>query len=149
MIRIGDMIPGFSLKDQENKVFESKELKGKKMLLSFHPLAWTPVCTNQMKSLEANMETLSKFNAVPLGFSIDHPFCKGAWAKDMGIESVRLLCDFWPHGGYAQKLGIFREKDGISERANIIVNEEGKVLFVKIYPIPELPDMQEIIDFLE
>jgi peroxiredoxin len=149
MINLGEKIQGFSLKDQENKDFDIKELKGKRVLLSFHPLAFTPVCALQMKSLEENMEKFSALKAVPLGFSVDQPFCKGAWAKELGIKNVRLLADFWPHGGVAKSLGIFREKEGFSERANIIVDEEGKVIFAKVYPIKEVPDIDEIIDFLK
>jgi peroxiredoxin len=148
MISIGEKIPGFTLKDQNNNDFPSKELKGKRVLLSFHPLAWTPVCARQMKSLEDNIETFSRLNTVPLGLSVDQPFCKGAWAKDLGIENVKLLADFWPHGDLAKKLDIFREKNGISERANIIVDEQGKVIFAKIYEIKEVPDIDEILDFL-
>ena len=44
---------------------------------------------------------------------------------------------------------IFREKEGFSERANIIVDAHGKVAFIKVYPIPQLPDIEEIIKILE
>jgi peroxiredoxin len=148
MINVGETIPEFTLKDQDNKDFSNRELKGKRILLSFHPLAWTSVCASQMKSLEDNMETFSRLNTVPLGISVDQPFCKGAWAKELGIKNVRLLADFWPHGDLAQKLDIFREKNGISERANIIVDEEGKVVFAKVYEIKEIPDIDEILEFL-
>jgi len=149
MIRVGEKIPEFTMKDQDNKDFSSKELQGKRILLSFHPLAWTPICASQMKALEENMETFSRLNTVPLGISVDQPFCKGAWAKDLGIENVRLLADFWPHGDLAKKLGIFRGKNGFSERANFIVGEEGKVVFARVYEIKEIPDIDEILEFLK
>lgn len=149
MKNVGEKLQDFVLKDQDNKDFNSKELRGKRLLLSFHPLAWTAVCANQMKALEENMETFSQLNTVPLGLSVDQQFCKNAWAKELGIKHVRLLADFWPHGGLAKSLDLFREKQGFSERANVIVDEEGKIIFVKVYDIPELPDIKEIIDFLE
>ena len=46
--------------------------------------------------------------------------------------------------GYANQL----KKDGFSERANIIIDENGKIIFIKIYPIKEVPDLNEIFDFL-
>lgn len=46
-------------------------------------------------------------------------------------------------------MGVFNEKEGTSERANIIIDENGKVVFVKIYSGPQLPDIEEIIKFLE
>jgi len=60
-----------------------------------------------------------------------------------------VACDFWPHGIVAQKYEIFRDENGFSERANIIVNEKQKVVFVKIYPIHSVPDISEIIEFLQ
>jgi peroxiredoxin len=147
--KIGDKVPNFVLKDQHNKEVRLDDFKGKKVLLSFHPLAWTPVCTTQMQSLEENLNKLEELNTVPLGLSIDSQFTKKAWADNIGIKSVHLLADLWPHGDVANKLGILRQKEGFSERANIILDEEGKIIFLKIYDIPEVPDMQEIIDFLE
>jgi peroxiredoxin len=149
MKNVGEKLQDFVLKDQDNKDISSKELRGKRLLLSFHPLAWTSVCANQMKTLEENIETFGQLNTVPLGLSVDQQFSKSAWAKDLDIEYLRLLADFWPHGGLAKSLDLFREKQGFSERANVIIDEEGKIIFVKVYDIPELPDINEIIDFLE
>jgi len=57
-VKIGDKARDFSLKDQKGEGFQLSKYKGQKVLLSFHPLAWTPVCSDQMKSLEANKSTL-------------------------------------------------------------------------------------------
>lgn len=149
MINIGEKIQGFVLKDQDNKDIDFKEYKGKKVLLSFHPLAFTPVCADQMKSLEENMEKFSKLKTVPLGVSIDHVYSKAAWAKELGIKEVRLLSDFWPHGALSKQLDVFFDEHGFSKRANIILDEEGKVIFAKTYPTKEVPDINEIITFLE
>ncbi len=149
MANVGDKLQDFTLKDQDNKDFKSEDLRGKRVLLSFHPLAFTSICASQMKALEDNLETFVQLKTVPLGLSIDQPFCKSAWAKELGIKQVRLLSDFWPHGQVAKNLGIFREKQGFSERANIIVDEQGKIIFAKVYDIKELPDINEIIDFLK
>ena len=148
-LKVGDIVPEFELKDQNGNDVKLSEYKGRRVLLSFHPLAWTPVCANQMKALEDNLETFKSLNTIPLGLSIDHSFSKSAWAKELGVEYVQLLADSWPYGDVARNLGIFRDKQGFSERANIIVDEEGKVAFIKIYDIPELPDIQEILDFLK
>lgn len=140
----GKKIRNFSLQDQNNKTFRLAGLKGKKILLSFHPLAWTPVCAKQMQSLEKNYQIFAKLNTVAVGISVDSVPSKKAWAKSLKISKTSLLADFWPHGGVAKMLGIFRE-EGFSERANIILNEQGVVEFIKIYPISQLPDIKEII----
>jgi peroxiredoxin len=148
-MKTGDKIPDFVLKDHHNKELRISELGGKTILLSFHPLAWTKVCAQQMKSLEENHKKFEALNTIAIGLSVDSVPSKHAWAKNLGIKDTRLLSDFWPHGGVAKKLGIFREKEGFSERTNIIVDENLKVIFMKIYDIPQFPDIEEIIGFLK
>lgn len=148
-IKIGETIQDFWLRDQKRKEVHLYDLKGKKVLLSFHPLAWTKVCSEQMKSLEENYELFARLNTIPFGISVDSTPSKKAWAKELGITHIRLLSDFWPHGEVAIKYGIFKEKEGVSERANIIIDEEQKVTFFKKYQGHELPDIQEIMEVLK
>jgi peroxiredoxin len=46
-------------------------------------------------------------------------------------------------------MGLFREEDGFSNRANIVVDEGGRIVLIKEYDIPQLPDCDEIADFLK
>jgi len=147
IVKIGDTAKDFNLSDQDDNEIGLSSFKGKRVLLSFHPLA--KVCADQMISLEKNRERFEKLNTVALGLSVDTVPSKKAWAKELGIKNTRLLSDFWPHGEVAGLYGIFREKDGVSERANIIVDENGKVAFVKVYPMSQLPDIEEIIKVLQ
>jgi peroxiredoxin len=147
-LKNGDVAPDFVLRDQNGKEFKLSDFRGKRVLLSFHPAAWTRVCSLQMQSLEANKDVFESLNTVAVGVSVDTIPSKRAWAKEQGITSTRLLADFWPHGHVAKLYGIFLENDGISERANIILDEAGKVIFFKIYEISQLPDIQEVISFL-
>jgi len=148
-VKLGDESKDFSLEDQDEKAFTLSKLKGKRVLLSFHPLAWTSVCSEQMKSLEKNKDAFDSLNTVAVGLSVDTVPSKKAWAKSLGIENTRLLSDFWPHGKVAEQYGLFRSKYGTSERANIIIDEHQKVAFVKVYPIGQLPDIKEIIEALK
>jgi peroxiredoxin len=148
MIAIGVKAPEFALKDQNGKIVKLSALKGKKVLLSFKPLAWTSVCSDQMRLLEENHLHFDELNTVALGFGVDSVPSNKAWAKSMNIENTRLLSDFWPHGKIAQKYGVFRENDGFSERANIIVDEGQTVVFAKVYPTSQLPDLTEVFKFL-
>jgi peroxiredoxin len=147
--QIGQKAKDFALKDQNGKEFKLSQFSGKRVLLSFHPMAWTDVCAKQMKSLEDNKEALDSLNTVALGISIDTIPSKLAWAESLGIKNTPLLSDFWPHGEVAKLYGIFRDKNGISERANIVVDENQKIAFFKVYDIPQLPDMNEIIGFVK
>lgn len=148
LIKVGDIAPDFSLKDNKEQIVRLSDLRGKKVLLSWHPLAWTAVCTDQMRALEANWGKFLSLNTVPLGLSVDPVPCKKAWASVLAINNVSLPSDFWPHGMVAQDYGIFIEKPGISERANIIIDENGIVRWVKVYPISQLPDIDEVFQVL-
>jgi peroxiredoxin len=101
-----------------------------------------------MKSLEANKSTLDALNTIAVGISVDSVPCKKAWASNLDLVNTRILADFWPHGGISQLYGIFRDKDGFSERANIVVDEGGSISFVKVYEVRTLPDIHEVIDSL-
>ena len=144
-IDVGDMAPDFTLKDNRVQDVSLSEYRGKKVLLSWHPLAWTGVCAQQMKSLEDNLAEFEKYNTVPLGMSIDSYPSKNAWAKELGIANVKLLADFWPHGKVALDYGLFLDDKGFSARANVLIDEAGKVVWVKVYDIPELPDIEEVL----
>jgi peroxiredoxin len=143
-LSVGAKIKDFTLKDQNGQDFTLSAFKGKKVLLSFHPLAWTSVCAKQMQALEKNVKVFEKMGAVAVGISVDSVPCKTAWAKSLKVKKTRLLADFWPHGKIAASVGLFR-KEGFSERANILVDEKGKVSWIKVYPIRELPDIREVL----
>lgn len=149
MLQVGSVAPDFSLKDQNGEIVQLSQFKGKKVLLSFHPLAWTSVCANQMKSLEENYNEFEKLNTLPFGLSVDPVPSKKAWAESLGLERLKILSDFWPHGEVARLYGVFREKEGFSERVNVIIDEDGKIIFFKVYPIKELPDINEVIQFIK
>jgi peroxiredoxin len=148
-IWVGDIAPDFTLKDHHNRDFRLSDFSGKRVLLSFHPLAWTPVCADQMKALESRAGIFRELNTVAVGISVDSFPTKHAWAKELGIKETRLLCDFWPHGAVAHALGVFREEDGFSERTNILVDGQGIVAYIQVYDIPQSPDFEEIVAFLK
>ncbi len=149
MLEIGSQAPDFLLKDHNKNDVRLSAHKGRIVLLSFHPLAWTKVCAEQMRSLEHTFADFAALNTVAYGMSVDTVPSKHAWAKELAIEKTRLLSDFWPHGAVARQYGIFREKEGFSERANFIVDGDMKIVFTKIYEISKLPDIQEIVEFLK
>jgi peroxiredoxin len=148
MLLVGSKAPDFTLKNTHNKEVSLSDFAGKKVLLSFHPLAWTPVCSEQMKALERYIDIFDKNNCVALGISVDAVPSKSAWAKSLAIQRTILLSDFWPHGEVAKLYGIFRSGDGFSERANIIIDEGRSVIYTNKYMISEVPVMAEIMSVL-
>ncbi len=148
-LSVGDVAPDFTLKDQTGNNVTLSSLRGKKVVLSWHPLAWTGVCAVQMTNLEKHRGEFESRNAVALGISVDTVPSNKAWAEDLGVEDLRLLSDFYPHGQVAQTYGVFNAQRGFCERAVFVLDEEGVVQWKKVYPIGEQPDIDEILKVVE
>ncbi|WP_414733093.1 redoxin domain-containing protein [Acetobacterium carbinolicum] len=145
IIQLGAMAPDFALQDQNGEVVTLSQFKGKKVLLSWHPLAFTSVCTDQMRSLDRNVNRFEEKNTIVLGLSVDPQPSKSVWARALSLKNIRILSDFVPLGEVARDYGIFNEEHGASKRANILINETGMVIWVKKYEIRTLPDVEEVL----
>lgn len=135
----------FILKDQFDVAINLADFKGKKILLSYHPLAWTSICTIQMQDLEKRYDQFLAKGIAPFGMSIDHQPCKKAWGEAIGVKRLQMLCDFWPHGALAESLGCFIAKAGMSGRQNYLIGPDGEVLWTKRHEIHEQPDFDAIL----
>ncbi len=148
-IKEGEEAKDFKLTDQNGEKTSLSNYKDQKVLLSFHPLAWTSVCRKQMESLENNYKKFKNEKTEPLGISVDPLPSKKAWSEELNLENLKILSDFWPHGKVAKKYGIFIEEKGISKRANILIDENKNIIFVKIYPMQKVPDLEPIFKTIE
>lgn len=148
-IQVNQEAIDFTLKDQNKEEIKLSELKGKKVILSWHPLAYTPVCTDQMRSLERNYDRIQeKGDTVVIGISVDPFPAKAKWADILDLKDIKIVSDFFPYAEVTKAYGLFNEENGASKRANVIIDEEGKVQWVKVYESSELPDVEEVIDNL-
>lgn len=148
MIKVGEKAPDFKLRDQSGEEILLSGFKGKKVLLSWHPLAWTSVCTDQMRSLERNFKRFEEKNTVVLGLSIDSQPSKSVWARVLSLNNIKILADFHPLGEVSKNYGLFSEERGSSERANVLIDEDGIVIWAKKYELHTLPDVEEILQQL-
>ena len=77
--------------------------------------------------------------------NVDPVPSKKAWAAVLSIRDNQLLSDFYPHGAVAKDFGVFLEDLGCSGRCNILLDEQGIVVWAKEYPMSQLPDMEEVL----
>ncbi len=148
IVEAGAVAPEFVLRDQFDQDVALRDYRGKYVVLAFHPLAWTPVCADQMRTLDRHRGLFDKFGAVCFGVSVDPGPTKKAWREHLGLKSLRLLSDFWPHGAVSQAYGILRE-EGFSERALVVVDPEGTVIYSRIFPLGESPSLKSLAFFLK
>ena len=156
MVSVGDEAPDFDLPAVVGNIRQRVKLsdyRGKKnVVLVFYPADWTPVCSAELPAFNAELEKFAGYNTEVVGLSVDSIPSHVAWQKkEIGILSLPLASDFYPHGETASKYGILRTGDpvpGISERAVFVVDKEGKVVYAKVYPIDRQPETEEVYEVL-
>jgi peroxiredoxin len=141
----GDPMPDFDLPAIDGgRVRLADYLGKKKLVISFIPAAWTPVCSGQWPGYNIAREIFEAENAGLLGISVDNTPSLHAWVTQMGGVWFPVASDFWPHGGLAGKLGILRP-EGVSERAIFIVDEKGIIRSIAVSDINVRPDLGELV----
>ena len=148
-IAVGQTAPDFTLKSQYDKEVKLSDFKGKKnVVLMFYPLDWSPTCTQEHVCFVNDMKKFDTLDAEVLGISVDSAWSHKAYAEKMGIK-YSLLADFQPRGAMAERYGVFLPDKGITGRAIVIVNKDGRVAWVKNYDIPVVPDVAEVASALQ
>ena len=102
-----------------------------------------------MPALDSFREKFAVLNAQVLDISVDSITSHIAWQKkDIGTIGIPMCADFYPHGEVTQAFGIVREGapvPGICERAAFIVDKQGKIVFARVYPLDQMPDIEELL----
>ncbi len=150
-IQVGAEAPDFELPSNilENgrpgKKVRLSDFRGKKnVVLAFYPLDFSPVCSKEHECFREDLSRLEGADAQVLGISVDSVWAHLAFAKTAGLK-YPLLADFHPKGDVAKKYGLYLEDKGITARATVIVDKQGKVAWVKEQAIPEPRDDQAIL----
>ena len=144
IIEKGQKAPEFDLTNQKGDHIKLSDYKGKYVLLSWHPLAFTPVCTDQMRDLEANYNFFADHNTEVLGMSVDPQPSKKVWAETLCLNNLNILSDFKPLGEVSKAYGVWQEHSGASGRAVVLVGPDGTVLWSHKYEDSIKPDIEKI-----
>lgn len=137
-LKVGDDAPEFKLKNQDRQDFDLAEQKGKNVVLNFYPAAFSGVCSQQMPKIE-EQKAMFGDDTVVVGVSVDGVAAQKAFKTQMDI-GFDLLSDFYPHGAVAEKYGVLLPV-GVAERAVIGIDKDGKVRYINVNPILEVPDL--------
>jgi peroxiredoxin len=155
-LKVGDVAPDFELpavQGEKPLTLRLSDFRGKKhVVVSFHPLDWTPTCGAQVPAFDADREKFNRLDAQVLDISVDSIPSKIAWQKkEIGMLQTPMCADFYPHGKVSEQFGILRKEPpfpGISERAVFIVDKTGKIAFAKVYPLDQAPNNEELLEAL-
>lgn len=151
-LAVGSVAPDFSLPGTvhgDDIEFSLSEHRGKWLVVLFHPVSFSPVCSKEIPAFSARLEEFRELGAEVVDISTDHLWVQKAWVT-VGCGQVELpvLSDFWPHGAVAREFGVFNEETGVAERAIFILDPDGVVRWIRVYPRRELPDPEEVLGVL-
>lgn len=129
VIRTGDRAPEFDLEVEPGQRVRLSDFRGRSnVLLVFHPWAFTPVCEEEARDLQANLESFRAAETEVVFVSCDPPHARRAWKEQIGAEYV-FASDFWPHGAAARAYGVFDEARGCPTRGTFLIGKDVVVLW--------------------
>ena len=147
MLQAGTPAPDFTLHVTPDQTLSLSELRGRPVILAFYPADWSPVCGDQMSLYNEVLPEFRRYHAELLGISVDGAWCHAAFAKDRKLH-FPLLSDFEPKGDVAKQYGVYR-KDGVSERALFVIDENGVIVWSYRSPMAVNPGADGILEALE
>lgn len=147
-LKPGTPAPDFKLPVTPDQQVALSELRGHPVVLAFYPADWSPVCTDQLALYSELGEEFRKYDATVCGISVDGVWSHAAFAKERGYH-IPLLADFEPKGEVARRYGVYREKEGVSERALFVIDRDGKVHWSYVSPVGVNPGADGILQALE
>ncbi|MDB5334252.1 MAG: thioredoxin peroxidase [Phycisphaerales bacterium] len=147
-LRVGSPAPDFSLPSTPDQRVALREFRGRPVILAFYPADWSPVCGDQMGLYNEILPEFTKKNAELLGISVDGVWCHLAFAGQRKLH-FPLLADFEPKGAVARSYGVYREADGVTERALFVIDGDGIIRWSYVSPIGINPGADGILAALD
>jgi mycoredoxin-dependent peroxiredoxin len=125
MPEIGDTAPDFTLQEDFDTKVTLSDLRGKKVLIFFHPFSYTEICEGEICELRDDAalqrDDLEIINIACDGWPIRQAY------KAQVDGNGRWLSDFWPHGEVSKAYGVFDDDWGTCMRGTFLLDEDGVV----------------------
>ena len=121
---IGAPAPDFTLASTSGTDVTLSKLRGRNVLLAFFPLAFTSVCTQEMRSFTEDFGRFRDANTMVLPISVDSIPTLCEFKRKERI-SVDLLSDFKRE--VSRRYGTLIEEKFFSNRAYVLIDPEGFV----------------------
>ena len=127
----GDAAPAFTLPQKPDEEVDLNEHLGRdQIVLLFFPLAFSPVCTDEMCHMRDTWDQWSGLNARVFGISVDSPFITDKFRSEQRIP-FPVLSDF--NRDVARQYGVLHDDlfglKGVAKRAAIVIGRDGNVIY--------------------
>jgi peroxiredoxin len=147
-LRAGMVAPEFSLRSTPDQTVKLSEFRGRPVVLAFYPADWSPVCADQMSLFNEMLPEFREFGAEVLGISVDSAWCHAAFCRDRKLH-FPLLADFEPKGEVATCYGVYRQREGVCERALFVIDPAGVIRWSYVSPVGVNPGAAGVLAVLE
>jgi len=127
-LKVGDKAPAFKGINQFEELIDSKDFKGKKIILFFYPKDSTPACTAEACNLRDHFKELTDLGFLVIGVSMDSPkrhlnfISKNKLPYHLIADENKIL--ILKYGVWGWKKFMGREFEGIL-RTTFIINVKG------------------------
>ncbi len=137
-VQKGDPAPPIKLPAKPGEEVEARIGRDKVVLL-FFPLAFSPVCTDEMCHMRDTWSQWEGLDAQVLGISVDSPFVTDRFRADQNIL-FPILSDF--NKDVASNYGVLHEElvglKGVAKRSAFVIGADGKVAYAWVTEDPKV-----------
>jgi peroxiredoxin len=148
-LEAGTPAPDFALPDAAGRLVRLADFRGRRVVLVFYPLDWSPGCSQQLDLYEGESAELEKRDVQLLAVSADSLYSHGAWAAVRGLH-FPLLADFHPKGEVARRYHVYRDRDGFSDRVVYVIDADGIIRGHQRAPyLHHIPDVAELLTLVD
>ncbi len=125
-LKVGDAVPDFKVRDEEEKIVHLSDFKDKKLIVFFYPKASTPGCTMEACNLRDNYQLLLDKGYAMIGVSADSAQrqknfkSKHEFPFPLIADEDKKLIDLF--GVWGPKKFMGKEYDGIHRMTFIVEN---------------------------
>ncbi len=149
MIEVGAKAPDFTLPDHAGQEVSLSDFAGRRVLLAFYPLDFSPVCSDQLALYRQIQSQLTDADVTLIGISVDSAFAHKAFRDHLGIQTS-LLADFEPKGAVASAYGAYLGQAGHSNRSLVLIDADGVVEWVHETDTPlDIPGTDLILEAIQ
>ena len=151
-IEVGQKAPAFSLPATTGEEISLEDYVGERpFLLLFFPLAYTSVCTNELKIMRDELDYYRSNGVDVLAASVDSPLTLKEWAEKLEL-GYPLLSDFNREAApeYCGFYDDFGGLKGVARRSTFLIDDDGFVRYRWVSDDPGvLPDFEAIKQAVE
>ena len=127
-VKVGDDVPLFELKNQNNKIISLKDYIGKKnLVIYFYPKDDTPGCTKEACKFRDEFEDFTSLDAMVIGISSDNVASHKKFEEKYNLPFT-LLAD--TNKKVRKLFGVPNSMGFIPGRVTYIINKSGKVVYI-------------------